>query len=66
MRIKDDMTKFTGHLFIRANPEYRQDFLAPPPRTRKHPIKMPERRGLYITFDWIIFRTGFDLALHAN
>ena len=33
---------------------------------RKHPIKVPESRGLYIALDWIIFESGVELALHAN
>jgi hypothetical protein len=40
--------------------------LATPRHNCKRPTKVPENRDLYITWDWIIFGSGVELALHAN
>jgi hypothetical protein len=40
--------------------------LAAPRYKRKHPIKVPKIRGLYIAVDWFVFGSGVDLALQRE
>jgi hypothetical protein len=55
-----------GNLLIPECPDLCTSSLATPRHKRKHLVKVPESRGLYIALDWIIFGSGVDLALHAN
>ena len=67
MRTKDEMAEMAGNLMMRAKTvyhlgPYHATALAPESdRSAREP-----RLIHYITLDWIIFGTGFDLALHAN
>ena len=55
-----------GNPLIPECPYFCTSSLATPRHKRKHPIKVPESRGLYIALGWLIFESGFDLALHVS
>ena len=65
-RTKDEAAEMAGNLLIPEYLDFCTSSLAAPQHKRKHSIKVHDSQGLYITLDWIIFRSGVDRALHAN
>ena len=66
LRTVGEMTEMAVNQWVRECLDFCTSSLATPRYKRKHPIKVPESRGLYIALDWIIFGSGVNPALYAN
>ena len=65
-RTKDEAAEMAGNPLIPECLDFCTLGVTTPRHKRKHPMKVPESRGLYIALDWIIIGTGAMLALHTN